>query len=83
MEEEQGSFVLSDQSLESLRQMAATVAELSAAVASINQSIERFGISHLRTSTIVILTLNFRVTRVAPSVKNLAKAFGTTSADSP
>jgi hypothetical protein len=41
MEEEQGSFFLSDQSLESLRQMASTVSELSAAVASINQSIER------------------------------------------
>jgi hypothetical protein len=41
MEEGQEVFVLSDQSLESLRQMAATVSELSAAVASINQSIER------------------------------------------
>jgi hypothetical protein len=43
MEEGHEVFVLSDQSLESLRQMAATVSELSAAVASINQSIERFG----------------------------------------
>jgi hypothetical protein len=41
MEEGQSGFVLSDQSLESLRQMAATVSELSAAVATINQSIER------------------------------------------
>jgi hypothetical protein len=41
MEEGQEVFVVSDQALESLRQMAATVSELSTAVASINQSIER------------------------------------------
>jgi len=35
------TFLLFHQSLDSLRQMAATVGELSAAVASINQSIER------------------------------------------
>ncbi len=43
MEGGQESFVLSDQALESLRQAAASVSELSAAVASINQSIERCG----------------------------------------
>jgi hypothetical protein len=46
MEDSQETFLVSDQALESLRQMAATVTELSAAVASINQSIERFDHSH-------------------------------------
>ena len=42
MADADGSFIVSQQSLDSLRALAATVGELSASVASINQSIERF-----------------------------------------
>ena len=77
MAEADGSFVVSQQSLDSLRALAATVGELSASVASINQSIERF--VPLLPRMCVTLTTALSVTRVSPSVKNLAKTFGSTA----
>ena len=78
MADADGSFIVSQQSLDSLRALAATVGELSASVASINQSIERF--VPLPPRMCVTLTPALRVTRVSPSVKNLAKTFGSTAA---
>ena len=78
MADADGSFIVSEQSLDSLRQLAATVGELSASVASINQSIERFVPPPPRMC--VTLTPALSVTRVSPSVKNLAKTFGSTAA---
>ena len=51
---------------------------VSASVASINQSIERFVPPPPRMC--VTLTPALSVTRVSPSVKNLAKTFGSTAA---